>query len=304
MDNLKIIENLKEDLPKTVAVIGYGSGIYKQTGYTAQEKPDKDVIIVVDDFQDFLIADYAKNTHHFSKDFTLHDLSKKREDFYSNVGCLKFYHDNTHFKAMVISKKALEQDMKTWKYFGMAGRLTKPILYQNIPEDLEKAIQKNRENILITALLLNCDDILSPTELYNTISKMTYMYDFRTILPGEKKSKPTDIVNGAFNFFEEVYRKNELVFSDEEYIYNSHPVGLIEQLPDNLRLYLNMHLKTVNLDEMSKQDLEKLSTIIKHYFRKTNFPNSLRLALSSSATLGGKETFKHGLSKVKRHFLK
>ena len=40
-------------------------------------------------------------------------------------------------------------------------RLTKPILYQNIPEELEKAIQRNRENILITALLFNDKDILN-----------------------------------------------------------------------------------------------------------------------------------------------
>ena len=58
MDNLEIIENLKQDMPDTVAVIGYGSGIYRQTGYTQDEKPDKDVIIVVDDFKDFLIVDF------------------------------------------------------------------------------------------------------------------------------------------------------------------------------------------------------------------------------------------------------
>lgn len=304
MNNLEIIENLKEALPKTVAVIGYGSGIYKQTGYTDKEKPDKDVIVVVDDFQDFLIDDYAKNTHHFSKDFIPSNLSRKKDDFYSNIGCLKFYHDNIHFKAMIISKKALEQDLKTWKFFGMAGRLTKPILYQNIPKDLEKAIQRNRENILITALLFNDKDVLTPTELYNTISGLTYMYDFRTIVPGEKKSKATDIVNGAFDFFENAYRQNGMILFDEEFIYNCHPVELIEQLPDNLRLYLGKYFNNFNLDNITKEDLKRISTIIKHYFRKTNFPNSIRLAISSSTTLGREESIKHGLSKVKKHFSK
>ena len=303
MNNLEIIENLKEELPKTVAVIGYGSGIYKQTGYDASEKPDKDVIVVVDDFKQFLISDYEQNAHHFSKDFDKRKLLRKKEsdNFYSNIGCLKFYHDNIHFKAMIVSKDALEQDLKTWKFFGMAGRLTKPILYQNIPEDLEKAIQRNRKNILITALLFNDKDVLTATELYNTISGLTYMYDFRTIVPGEKKSKPTDIVNGAFDFFETTYRQSDIIFSDEEFVYNPHPVELIEQLPDNLRLYLG---KYFNLDDMTKEDLKRLSMIIKHYFRKTNFPNSIKLAISSSATLGKEESIKHGLSKVKRHFLK
>ena len=306
MNNLEIIENLKEDLPETVAVIGYGSGIYKQTGYDALEKPDKDVIVVVDDFKQFLISDYEQNAHHFSKGFDKSKLLRKKEsdNFYSNIGCLKFNHNNIHFKAMVVSRKALEQDLKTWKFFGMAGRLTKPILYQNIPEELEKAIQRNRENILITALLFNDKDVLTPTELYNTISNLTYLYDFRTILPGEKKSKATDIVSGAYDFFDTTYGQSKLITSSSQYIVNPHPIEFIGQLPDNIRIYLMNYLKDYNLDNMSKEELEKISHIIKKYFRKTNFINSIRLAISSSSTLGREETIKHGLSKVKRHFLK
>ena len=299
MDNLEIIEKLKNDLPQVLAVIGYGSGIYKQTGYNQNEKPDKDVIIVTEDFKDFLIEDYEKNPHHFSDDFDKHILIKKKEKdkFYSNVGCLKFYHNNIHFKDMIISKKALEEDLKTWKYFGMSGRLTKPILYGNISQDLDKAIQNNRNNILITALLLNKQNTLTPNELYNTISKITYMYDFRTILPGEKKSKAKDIVNGAYNFFEQTYGTSLLIQRKSNIIYNNHPIEYIDKLPDNLKKYIYDNLK-------NKEDLEKLSKIIENYFRKTNFPNSIRLALSSTATLGKKETIKHGLSKVKRHFQK
>ena len=299
MDNLEIIEKLKNDLPQVLAVIGYGSGIYKQTGYNQNEKPDKDVIIVTEDFKDFLIEDYEKNPHHFSDDFDKHILIKKKEKdkFYSNVGCLKFYHNNIHFKAMIISQKALEEDLKTWKYFGMSGRLTKPILYGNISQELDKAIQNNRNNILITALLLNKQNTLTPNELYNTISKITYMYDFRTILPGEKKSKAKDIVNGAYNFFEQTYGTSLLIQRRSNIIYNNHPIEYIDKLPDNLKKYIYDNLK-------NKEDLEKLSKIIENYFRKTNFPNSIRLALSSTATLGKKETIKHGLSKVKRHFQK
>lgn len=299
MDNLEIIESLKRELPKTEAIIGYGSGIYKQTGYQAEEKPDKDVIIITEDFKEFLLEDYEKNPHHFSEDFDKRILLKKKEKekFYSNIGCIKFYHDNVHFKAMIISKKALLEDLKTWKYFGMAGRLTKPILYQNIEEELENAIQKNRENLLITAFLLNPERKITKHELYNTISKITYMYDFRTILPGEKKSKSIDIVNGAFDFFEETYGKHEMV--KESNGINPHPVELIPKLPDNLKKYI---ISNYSSNDLGEKDLKKLSKVIHNYFRKTNFLNSIKLALSSSTTLGKKETIKHGLSKVKRHF--
>ena len=301
MDNLEIIESLKQDMPDTVAVIGYGSGIYKQTGYSPEEKPDKDVIVVVDDFKDFLIEDFEKNPNHFSDDFDKHILlrKKEKEKFYSNVGCLKFYHDNIHFKAMVISKKALEDDMNTWKYFGMAGRLTKPILYQNIPDKLEEAIQTNREKILITALLLNPNDKLTPNELYNTISRLTYMYDFRTIVPGEKKSKSEDIVNGAYDFFEKTYGQSDIISINNGIIHNPHPIEQIYFLPDNLKKYI---IKSLTRYDFDRESIQKISKAVNNYFRKTNFPNSIRLALSSSTTLGKKETIKHGLSKVKRHF--
>ena len=300
MDNLEIIENLKTNLPPTVAIIGYGSGIYRQAGYKSDEKPDKDVIIITEDFNDFLINDYEQNPHHFSDDFDKRILLKKKEKskFYSNLGCLKFYQDGIHFKAMVISRKALEEDLNTWKYFGMAGRLTKPILYQSIPETLERQIETNRKNILITALLLNSMDKFSESDLYNTISKLTYMYDFRTILPGEKKTKSSDIVNGSFDFFNQTYGQSDIISVENGIIVNPHPIESINELPDNLKDYLNKHLKDHN------RDLEYISKIINNYFRKTNLPNSIRLALSSSTTLGKKETIKHGLSKVKKHFQK
>lgn len=304
MDNLEIIENLKQDLPETIAVIGYGSGIYRQTGYTDGEIPDKDIIIIADDFKDYLIEDYEKNPSHFSADFDKKILlsKKAKEKFYSNVGCLKFYHNGVHFKAMVISMQALKQDLNTWKYFGMAGRLTKPILYGNIPQDLEQLIQMNRENILVTALLFNNNHQISDNELYNTISKLTYMYDFRTILPGEKKSKSSDIVSGAFDFFEEAYSENDIIKVNNGIIKNPHPVELIENLPDNLRIYLTSH--NIDLTSSNENNLKKISSLINAYFRKTNFPNSIRLALSSSTTLGKKETVHHALNKVKRHFTK
>ncbi len=302
MDNLKIIKDLEKSMPKTEAIIGYGSGIYKQKGYSEEEKPDKDVIIIVDDFKDFLIEDYQLNPEHFSNDFDKNILYKKKEkaNFYSNLGCLKFYHDNIHFKAMIISKDALEKDLQTWKYFGMAGRLTKPILYQNIPEDLENKIIKNRERILTTAFLLNIKDELSKEELYNTISNITYMYDFRTILPAEKKTKSSDIVNGAFDFFDRTYGSLELIKNQNNIIINPHPVNMIEDLPEKLKEDLEK-FKDKNI---TQEELEKISKVINNYFRKTNFINSIRLALSSSTTLGKKETIKHGLSKVKKHFQK
>lgn len=297
MTNIETINSLKQSMPKSIAAIGYGSGIFKQTGYQENEKPDKDVILVVDDFKQFLIEDYEMNPEHFSKDFNKNILYKKNEktNFYNNLGCLKLNHNGIHFKVMVVSKCALEYDLKTWKYFGMAGRLSKPILYQDMPANLEKAIIKNRENMLITSLLLNSEDKLNKIKLYETISKITYLYDFRTIFHAEKKTKSSDIVGGSLQFFENEYGENPIARINDDIVYNTHPIELINSLPSNLKntIYSEFNKKPV-------MSYEELSQIIENYFKKTNFTNSIRFALSSGAILGVKGSAQHVLQKFKK----
>lgn len=297
MTNIEIINSLKQSMPESITAIGYGSGVFKQTGYQENEKPDKDVILVVDDFKQFLIDDYEMNPEHFSKDFNKNILYKRKEktNFYNNLGCLKLIHNGIHFKVMVVSKSALEYDLKTWKYFGMAGRLSKPILYQDIPANLEKAIIKNRENMLITSLLLNSEDKLNKIKLYETISKITYLYDFRTIFHAERKTKSSDIVGGSLQFFENEYGENPLARINNDIVYNTHPIELIDSLPSNLKntIYSEFNKKHV-------MTYDELSQVIENYFKKTNFTNSIRFALSSGAILGVKGSAEHVLQKFKK----
>ena len=305
MDDKKI-ENVRKIMPESIAAIGYGSGIFRQKGYNKNENPDKDIILIVDDFMEFLKEDYRMNPKHFSSDFnkTKLELKTSKHDFYSNLGCLKFYHENIHFKMMIISEKALIYDLKTWAYFGMAGRLTKPILYDNIPEELDELIKENRKAILLTALLYNNKDIMSKEELYVTISKLTYMYDFRTILPGEKKTKYSDIVSGAIKEFDDAYLDSPLLTTKKGMIKNNHPVELIDSLPISLLNYINEKIHSKNSEEITKVKLEKISHVIEDYFKYTNFINSIRLAASCSSTLGTKESINHALHKFQKHLKK
>lgn len=312
MSNTELIENLKTTMPDSLAAIGYGSGIFRQTGYGKDEIPDKDIILIVDDFGEFLKEDYEMNRQHFSEDFDKRVLKKERKKYYDNLGCLKFYKDNVHYKVMVISKKALYHDIRTWRHFGMAGRLTKPILYSqvNIPEDLEMMIKKNRDNALITALLYNDSDIIERKDLYRTISKMTYMYDFRTILPGEKKSKSDDIVAGAIDWFDSYYLYNELVsergimnIDGNNYI-NNHPFELIDTLPTDLAEHIKKQLNVSSSKELKIDDKKKISRAINSYLLKINLINSIKLAIASSSTLGPKETIKHAFQKFQKHLKK
>ncbi|MBR3898516.1 MAG: hypothetical protein IKJ43_04495 [Bacilli bacterium] len=312
MEDIKLIEDVKASMPESIAAIGYGSGVFRQKGYAENEVPDKDIILVVDDFGNFLSEDFEMHPEHFSDDFDKRVLNKKRKRYYDNLGCLKFYKDNIHYKVMVISKKALEHDLTTWSHFGMAGRLTKPILYNtaSLPGELDSLIHQNRTNALITALLFNTSDKIDRKDLYRTISKMTYMYDFRTILPGEKKTKSDDIVEGAIDWFDSYYLYNEILSEnpimdiDGNTFINKHPIELIDRLPNSLSNYIKRKLKVSSSEELSKKDIDIISKIINNYLFRTNLINSIRLAIASSSTLGPKETIKHGLQKFQKHLKK
>lgn len=298
MNNLELIKDVKDSMPESIGAIGYGSGVFKQTGYSKDEVPDKDIILIVDNFRNFLLEDLEKNPSHFSDDFDRKVLEKIKDktNYYNNLGCLKFYKDNIHYKVMIISKEALEFDLNTWKYFGMAGRLTKPILYDNLPNDLENLIKKNRTNAIITALLYDSKTFIDKKDFYQNVAKLTYMYDFRTVLPGEKKTKALDIVNGSLKFYDDYYLNNDIFIVRKDTIVNPHPIELIDELPENLKNYIIKHLKNEN-------DLNEVRKVIDSYLLRTNFNNSIRLAIASSSTLGAKETIKHGMQKFKK-FLK
>ena len=303
MDNLKLIKDVQESMPESIAAIGYGSGIFKQVGYDNKEIPDKDIILVVDDFKNFLLEDFKMNPNHFSDDFDKKILEEKKEkpNFYNNLGCLKFYHNNIHYKMMIISESALKYDLKTWKYFGMAGRLTKPILYDQIPKDLEELILKNRQNILLTALLYKGSLYMKKEDLYKAISKLTYINDFRTILPGEKKTKAEDIVLGAIDKFDEMYLDSPLIHLKKGIIVNDYRIDLIDELPVNFSKYL---YKKLGEGKISREDMDKVALVIEDYFRETNFINSIKLAIASSSTLGLKESAKHAAHKFQKSLKK
>ncbi len=301
MNDLDIIEELKKDLPETIAGIGYGSGFYRQKGYSKDAKPDKDIIFVVDNLHKFLAEDYQMNPEHFSagtgKKYK-QVKTKKASFFYHKLGCLKFQKDSYHFKLIIVEKEALLYDVLTWKKYGIAARLSKPIIYGHIPHDIENAILYDREAAIITALLSQPKDEITKTELYNAISGFSYMGDWRMITHSEKKTKAGDIVEGAFGEFENIYGTSPLLKTQNDIIQNNHPVELIDMLPEGIKNHL---LKKFDLMDFnySQEELEKLSKAIEEYFIITNMVNTPLLMYSCYKTLGVKKTIGHALSKRK-----
>ena len=65
--------NFVKNRPEVVAAYGYGSGIFKQSGYTSKDKPQIDLILVVDDL----------------KKWHKENMKANPKDFHSNRGLMK-----------------------------------------------------------------------------------------------------------------------------------------------------------------------------------------------------------------------
>ena len=63
----KQIEEFVNKRPKVEAAYGYGSGVFKQAGYTAKDKPQIDLILIVDDIKKW----HKENIKLNKKDYSL-----------------------------------------------------------------------------------------------------------------------------------------------------------------------------------------------------------------------------------------
>ena len=108
----------------------------------------------------------------------------------------------------------------------------------------------------------------------------------------------------TMNKFDESYAESSIITVNNGLITNPHPIELIDTLPVSLANHLYDELKIDSPNDLTKQDIERVKKAIEKYFRKTNLINSIRLAISSSSTLGKKETVKHAVQKFQKHLKK
>ena len=62
----KNIEEFINKRPDVVAAYGYGSGVFKQAGYTSKDKPQIDLILIVDDLKEWHKKNFKLNRKDYS----------------------------------------------------------------------------------------------------------------------------------------------------------------------------------------------------------------------------------------------
>ncbi len=299
-----------EKLPEVNTITAYGSGYFKQKD---NEGKQLDLIVSVDNPNDWHKENYELNPEMYKKSAKkgLKNLIDNRIyrqiNFPKSLGC--FYTDfkKREFKLIVVDKRLLYDNLKTWNHLSLPGRFQKEmkVLVDNSDGVLPGLMKFNYESATKAALLMYPGHLLNVGEYYKNIASLSYSGDIRTIIPYEDPNKIDNIVEGSQDFFEEnygksseFYRKNDEIHKNENYE-NKQLYNIILTLPEGLKRYLLKHLQETDLE-----DPYLVAKIVKEFVFRRNLEDSILLALRCNQTVGklkSKETRieKHNKNKQK-----
>lgn len=284
-------------LPEVVDIIGYGSGVKNQEGYTDDIKRQIDLILTVNDIYEFHKLNFKKYPNIYS------NIGIKLIKHVNNIGTDINYvsnidYKNNTYKIGVINKNDLSKDLITWDNIYMAGRCQKPISTLKIRDKVKNEIIYNRLNALKIALLLNHNKTITEQELYETICSLSYIGDIRMTMHCENPDKIKNIVNGSKIEFREIYNevndnlfdiKNNIISTNTDKILNS-----ILDIPESLLKYLHKHmdLNNINIDELNNN--------IINYLKITNFKSSIAQPIKSIIINGTEKSLNYLKEKRKK----
>ncbi|MCI5521332.1 MAG: phosphatidate cytidylyltransferase [Tenericutes bacterium] len=284
-------------LPEVVDIIGYGSGVKNQEGYTDDIKRQIDLILTVNDIYEFHKLNFKKYPNIYS------NIGIKLIKHVNNIGTNINYvsnidYKNNTYKIGVINKNDLSKDLITWDNMYMAGRCQKPISTLKIRDKVKNEIIYNRLNALKIALLLNHNKTITEQELYETICSLSYIGDIRMTMHCENPDKIKNIVNGSKIEFREIYNEvNDNLFDIKNNIISTNTDKILTSIldiPESLLKYLHKHmdLNNINIDELNNN--------IINYLKITNFKSSIAQPIKSIIINGTEKSLNYLKEKRKK----
>ncbi|ODV80225.1 Mmp37-domain-containing protein [Suhomyces tanzawaensis NRRL Y-17324] len=288
--------------------IGYGSGVFPQDGYEDPKKDGKrsderqiDFINIVEDNDSFHRINLQQHTDHYSvKSPYLIKLIQGSTGIYFNP----FVRMRQQLiKYGIISTNASLLDLSEWSSLYFAGRLHKPVNFVKDEEPMVKFLnQYNLKNAVTLSILLIESPQFTERQLYEQITKISYLGDFRMYIGGENPNKVRNIVNKQFLQFMRLYEpilqyfihKNCLIIVDSDEMNNNmktfrknltinNKIKLISTLPLQFRskLYQMYHEKSIKEIVKDKNLSKNLMKIVSRTIQISSVKQTIRGIFSS-----------------------
>lgn len=255
--------------PKTIDIIGYGSGVKKQTGYDDKMEKQIDIIATVDDSLSWHQENRKMHPNEYNS-FGL-EIIKPILHFGTDITYISnIPYEGNVFKIGVIDRFDFFYDLENWINFYMAGRMQKPVLLLNEDKDINKFIYKNRLNALKTALILTSDKNISEEKLFETLCSLSYIGDIRMALKFENPQKVNNIISGDYEEIKSIYSS----IDDDLYLLKNGIIvpntnRLITELPTfpkELVTYLIDN--NIDVNNQTVENIQKTKEFIIKYLKK------------------------------------
>ncbi|TNY21562.1 mitochondrial matrix Mmp37-domain-containing protein [Rhodotorula diobovata] len=186
----------------------YGSGVFRQKGYTEKDKPLLDFVFAVSHPSHWHAINMQQNPHHYSLPMRLLGSNAVSWMQEKGIGAEVWFNVDVEvngklLKYGVISVDALCRDLLDWETLYISGRLHKPVRILQNDARVRLANQVNLASALRTALLL-LPESFTEIELFEEIAGISYRGDFRMRV-GENPHKVRNIVAAQLPAFRSLY---------------------------------------------------------------------------------------------------
>ncbi len=294
------IEEFIKNRPSVIAAFGYGSGIFKQSGYTDKDKPQIDLLFIVDDIKKWHKENIKLNKKDYSfigRNFFKNGKIKNLKKATNIVYVANIVENGNVYKYGTIELNDLINDLSTWNIFYMAGRFQKTIYPIVEANELNNIIVKNRDNALLLASYLVNSDTVTKKDLLVILCGLSYLGDTRMKF-AENPRKVLNIVEGSYDKFLELYDFNKpyLTLKDDYLIIDKSLVKKeLVNLPSGLVEYIKPYL--------DKED-NLIKEKIYEYFTKLNKKESSAQTIKGLKTNGIIRSISYASKKISKRFKK
>ncbi|KAI5964059.1 TAM41 [Candida pseudojiufengensis] len=302
-----IVDTFKSPIDSS---IGYGSGIIPQDGYELKEEKQLDFIFLVKDSRIFHQENLKQNPNHYSTSSTwLINLIQGKNGIYFNPYITV---KEKIIKYGIVTKRSALMDLSEWSSLYFAGRLQKPVNYIKDNDIMLKFLnQYNLKNAMTIAIFLIKTNQFTEKQLYEQITSLSYLGDFRMIVGGENPNKAKNIVTKQFDNFKKLYdpilqffiHKNYLVITDNDEKNRTFKTNLNINSRIKLISCLPLHFRTQlysKYPESSIKDIAKDSNLpnnIKNLIARTITYSSILQTIKGVLTAGIFKSIKYALAK-------
>lgn len=290
-------------IPPTNAIYAYGSGAVRQPGYNEDDKKQYDLIVVVDDIEQWHKENLRKTPEMYS--WTARNyfqMASKEQQKWGTPICFITYVKvfNQEFKLGIVEKNDVIEDLENWNSFLLAGRFQKEMVPIQEDEEVKKANELNRNNAMTVALLTLDDDTATKEEVCKKLFQLSYYGEFRSSVGAENPNKVNNLVKGSFDYFSKNYLFLDKAKENSDGTITRNYTALlkhIKELPDDLKIRLYQVID-------NNSDYEELKGKIKeeiiNYFEEKNKSSSFKQAVKGVFTTGVINSIQYAKSKFQK----